>query len=73
MFVGDVHGGILTYRRSFAVDRSLRYPDVDLAEDAALPRVMLRHGARLVRLPNDGNFVYVRHGADRPAGATNIR
>jgi hypothetical protein len=61
MFVGNVHGGTLAYRRSL-LGPSLRYDDVSLAEDAALLTRMLRTGARLERVANDGAFVYVRHG-----------
>jgi glycosyltransferase involved in cell wall biosynthesis len=61
MFVGDVHGGTLVYRKSL-LDAGLRYPDVSLAEDAALLAQALRRGQRLTRLPNRGAFVYVRHG-----------
>lgn len=61
MFVGDVHGGTLVYRRSI-LDAGVRYPEVNLAEDAALLRQSLRRGQRLKRLANPGVFVYVRHG-----------
>ncbi|MFP2932390.1 glycosyltransferase family 2 protein [Pyxidicoccus sp. 3LG] len=61
MFVGDVHGGTLAYRR---MDRGPvgRYPDANLGEDAALLKWLLRRGARLERIPNEDTFVYVRHG-----------
>jgi glycosyltransferase involved in cell wall biosynthesis/predicted O-methyltransferase YrrM len=61
MFVGDVHGGTLVFRRSL-LNNGLRYPDVNLAEDAGLLKQALRRGKRLARLPNPGVFVYVRHG-----------
>ena len=61
MFVGDVHGGTLAYRRSL-LGPGIRYLDVNLAEDAALLTTLLRGGARLERVPNDGVFVYMRHG-----------
>jgi glycosyltransferase involved in cell wall biosynthesis len=61
MFVGDVHGGTLVYRKTL-LDAGLRYPDVSLAEDAALLTQALRRGQRLARLRNRGAFVYVRHG-----------
>jgi O-antigen biosynthesis protein len=61
MFVGDVHGGTLVYRRSLLA-QGLRYPETNLAEDAALIRQATRRGKRLTRLPNPGIFVYVRHG-----------
>jgi glycosyltransferase involved in cell wall biosynthesis len=61
MFVGDVHGGTLAFRRTL-LDEGLRYPDANLAEDAVLIRDALRMGKRLLRLSNPGLFVYVRHG-----------
>jgi glycosyltransferase involved in cell wall biosynthesis len=63
MFVGDVHGGTLAYRRAL-YERGFRYPPANLAEDAAFIKQALRAGLRLVRLPNPGTFVYVRHGAN---------
>ena len=59
--VGDVHGGTLVYRKS-VLGSGLRYPDISLAEDAALLSEALRRGRRLTRLPNASVFVYVRHG-----------
>lgn len=61
MFVGDVHGGTLVYRRSI-LKLGIRYPETNLAEDAALIRQAQRRGRRLMRLDNRGVFVYVRHG-----------
>jgi glycosyltransferase involved in cell wall biosynthesis len=61
MFVGDVHGGTLVFRKSL-LNNGLRYPEVNLAEDAGLLKQALRRGKRLARLPNPGVFVYVRHG-----------
>lgn len=61
MFVGDVHGGTLAYRRSL-LKHGVRYDEVNLAEDAALLKRLQRGGARLERVKNDGAFVYVRHG-----------
>jgi hypothetical protein len=62
MFVGDVHGNTLVYRRS-VLGLGVRYPETNLAEDAALIRQSQRRGQRLMRLDNDGLFVYVRHGS----------
>jgi glycosyltransferase involved in cell wall biosynthesis len=61
MFVGDIHGGTMMFRRSLFAE-GLRYPEVDLAEDAAFLRDAMRRGRRLSRLENPGLFVYVRHG-----------
>jgi hypothetical protein len=60
MYVGDVTGGTMAYRRSY-FERGARYPHVSLAEDAALLVELLRAGARLERLANAGEYVYVRH------------
>jgi glycosyltransferase involved in cell wall biosynthesis len=61
MFVGDVHGGTIVYRKVL-FDRGLRYPEANLAEDAFLIQQALGRGHRLERLANEGSFVYVRHG-----------
>jgi glycosyltransferase involved in cell wall biosynthesis len=42
--------------------KGLRFPDGSLGEDVALQELLVRHGARIVRLPNDGASIYVRHG-----------
>ena len=60
MFVGDVHGGTLAFRRGIWTD-GVRYPEVDLAEDAALLRQATERGYRLQKLDNLGSFVYMRH------------
>jgi len=61
MFVGDVHGGTLAYRKELLA-RGLRYPELNLAEDAWLLHEAVGRGHRLLRLGNPGVFVYVRHG-----------
>ena len=63
MFVGDVHGGTLVFRKAL-IDERVRYPAVNLAEDAAFLRAMTGRGSRLCRLANAGTFVYVRHGVN---------
>jgi glycosyltransferase involved in cell wall biosynthesis/GT2 family glycosyltransferase len=63
IFVRDVHGGTLTFRRS-VWERLARYPDRSLAEDAALLDLAVRRGARLCALSADGLYVYLRHGAN---------
>ncbi|MDQ3686809.1 MAG: glycosyltransferase [Acidobacteriota bacterium] len=63
MFVGDVHGGTLVYRREILAE-GLRYPDVNLAEDAWLLHYAVARGSHLLRLTNPGLFVYVRHGSN---------
>jgi glycosyltransferase involved in cell wall biosynthesis len=61
MFLGDVHGGTLVFRRQLFVE-GLRYPEVNLAEDAWLLHTALKRGKRLLKLTNPGVFVYMRHG-----------
>jgi glycosyltransferase involved in cell wall biosynthesis len=63
LFVGNVHGGTLVYRRELW-SQGLRYPEINLAEDAWLLLRSTRQGKRLVRLSNPGVFVYVRHGSN---------
>jgi glycosyltransferase involved in cell wall biosynthesis len=60
MFVGDIHGGTLVYWKRLR-DEGLHYPPNNIAEDAALIQAAVRRGKQLVRVPNDGIFVYVRH------------
>jgi glycosyltransferase involved in cell wall biosynthesis len=61
LFVGDLHGGTLVYwKRLF--DEGLRYPDVNLAEDAMFLRQVQRRSGRWLRLANPGLFIYIRHG-----------
>lgn len=63
MFVGDVHGGTLVFRRSIWTS-GVRYPEVNLAEDAMFLQQATSRGKRLLRLDNGGSFVYLRHGAN---------
>jgi O-antigen biosynthesis protein len=61
MFRGDVHGGTLAYWKKLIFE-GLKYPPISLAEDAVFILAALRAQKRLLRLPNNGVFVYVRHG-----------
>jgi glycosyltransferase involved in cell wall biosynthesis len=63
MFMGDVHGGTLVYWKRLVLE-GLSYPPLSLAEDAAFILAALRTRKRLLRLSNDGVFVYVRHGSN---------
>jgi glycosyltransferase involved in cell wall biosynthesis len=63
LFVGNVHGGTLVYRKQLLAD-GLRYPEINLAEDAYLLRYATRRGKRLLRLANPGVFIYIRHGTN---------
>ena len=62
MFAEDVVGGTLVFARSLL--DIVSYPDRSLAEDAVFLRAALRSGARLVPVPNEDLFVYIRHGAN---------
>lgn len=61
MFVGDVHGGTLVYRKNLFLE-GLRYPEINLAEDAMMLRQATRSGKVLRKLSNPGVFIYMRHG-----------
>jgi len=61
MFVGDVSGGTLMYRRAIWA-AGIRYPPANLAEDASFLRRAMHHGNRLARIDEEGAYVYVRHG-----------
>ncbi|HEX3527301.1 MAG TPA: glycosyltransferase [Thermoanaerobaculia bacterium] len=63
MFVGDVHGGTLVFRRAIWTS-GVRYPEIDLAEDAMFLQQATSRGRRLLRLDNPGSFVYLRHGSN---------
>jgi glycosyltransferase involved in cell wall biosynthesis len=61
LFVGNVHGGTIVYRKQLWT-QGLRYPETNLGEDAWLLDRAMKQGKRLVRLANPGVFIYVRHG-----------
>jgi len=61
MFVGDVHGGTLVFLKSL-LRQCIRYPEVNLAEDATLIRQFTQRRKRVQRVADPGLFVYVRHG-----------
>ncbi|MGB9180628.1 MAG: hypothetical protein WCB68_15455 [Pyrinomonadaceae bacterium] len=61
LFVGNVHGGTLVFRRNL-LSQGIFYPETNLAEDASLLHRAMRRGHKLLRLSNPGVFVYVRHG-----------
>jgi hypothetical protein len=63
MFAGDVAGGTLVFRRSVWAD-GVRFPEISVGEDAVFLRLATSRGDRLLRIENDGLFVYVRHGAN---------
>lgn len=61
LFVENIHGGTLAYRRS-VWEHLARYPDSSLREDADFLQAAIRKGARLGRVPGRELFIYVRHG-----------
>ena len=63
LFVEDVHGGTLVFKREVWQDGS-RYPHRSIAEDAWFLAHAVRRGARLTRLKDAGVFMYVRHGTN---------
>src|SRR5262249_61234848 len=63
MFVGDVHGGTLVFRRSL-IGQGIRYPEVNLAADGYRLSAATHRGYRLGNRPNLSVFVSVRHGRD---------
>lgn len=63
LFVRDVHGGTLVYRRRVWEDKA-HFPDRSLAEDAVFLDRAVRRGARLQPVEAEGIFVYLRHGAN---------
>jgi O-antigen biosynthesis protein len=63
LFVRDVHGGTLVYRR-WVWEEKARFPNCSLAEDAIFLEQAIRGGARLRALEAEGMFVYVRHGGN---------
>jgi len=63
LFVQDVHGGTLAFRRSLFGARC-RYPELSLAEDAWFLQQAVASGARLARVPGAELFVYLRHAGN---------
>lgn len=62
LFMEDVHGGTLVYKRK-VWDRLARFPDRSLAEDGRFLRQAVQKGAKLHRLPADKSYLYVRHAS----------
>jgi glycosyltransferase involved in cell wall biosynthesis len=61
MFVGDIAGGTIAYLRQIWLDGA-KYPEVNLAEDAAMIKRASGMGKRILRIDNRGEYVYLRHG-----------
>jgi len=60
MFYGNLHGGTLVFKKDL-FKMGIRYPALNLAEDAALMRQVVQRHKRLERMPNLGMYVYMRH------------
>lgn len=63
MWLGDVVGGTLMFRKA-ALQKGIRYPDVNVADDAALLRQLMQNGNRIMRVADPGLFIYLRHGGN---------
>jgi glycosyltransferase involved in cell wall biosynthesis len=63
MFVGDVHGGTLVFRRRFWEDGA-HYPPVLRGSDVGLLRGVLERGGRLRPVPGRGRSIYLRHAGN---------
>ena len=63
LFVRDVHGGTLVYRRRVWEEQA-KFPDCSLAEDAMFLDQAVRRGSRLQAVEAEGIFIYIRHGAN---------
>ena len=59
MFESDIAGGTIAFRRT--IFEQVRFPHIDLAEDAALIRKARARGCRLKAIRDHGVFAYVRH------------
>ncbi|HEY3628992.1 MAG TPA: glycosyltransferase [Terracidiphilus sp.] len=61
MFVGEIVAGTLVYDRSLWL-HGIRYPEINLAEDALFIRRATEKRKRILRLSSPGTFIYLRHG-----------
>jgi glycosyltransferase involved in cell wall biosynthesis len=61
LFVENIHGGTLMYRRD-VWNRAKPYPDISLREDVDFMLRAMGNGARLGRVGGRDIFAYVRHG-----------
>lgn len=60
LFALGVHGGTLMYRRALWC-ATAAFENSSSGEDGGFLRLLLARGARLVAVPNNGSFIYVRH------------
>lgn len=60
MFAYGVIGGTVAFRKNL-FNRTVRFPQANLAEDAAFLRALFESNARVLKLPCNDSFLYVRH------------
>jgi len=60
MFFADVHGRSIMYFKKLW-EKYGQYPDVSLREDALFLKRALEKKAKIVKLRNDGQVIYIRH------------
>jgi hypothetical protein len=63
MFFQGIHGGTLTFWRE-SWRQGARFASSSLAEEVPVQQALMRQGARLEKLPNQGRFIYIRHSAN---------
>lgn len=61
LFLHGAAWGTLAWARKWW-EKGVRFPDFSLAEDVSFRESLLRQGAKICRLPNEGAYIYVRHG-----------
>jgi glycosyltransferase involved in cell wall biosynthesis len=60
MFAFGVIGGTIAFKKSL-INKKIRFPAVNLAEDAELLRLFDAAGLKFKKMPADDKFVYIRH------------
>jgi glycosyltransferase involved in cell wall biosynthesis len=70
IFQMGVHGGTLLFRKGLWGSHAA-FKNISSGEDGAFLRQVVEQGARLVQIPNDGDFVYIRHESDWPLPPNN--
>lgn len=63
MFYADVHGGTLMFHKS-VWERSAKFPNTSLAEDAGFLAAAARKRVKIVKVINKGVYVYIRHDSN---------
>lgn len=60
LFLQGIIGGSLMFKKKHWQE-GVRFPDASIAEDAHIQRELIQRGANIVKLPNNKDFIYVRH------------